>query len=175
MLLWKSRMVGGVHTGRVSDRILTSTRYSAARETNQMPIGIPMYMSASAPAHMQIVRPTSIPVSTPTQSPRGTLTPDFSAPQVVPGQFNYPIPQASLGGTSVGSPHVRAYGFKEHVDSYDGPEAAPPPIIPTAPKEKRTCGMRKRYCSILFGCIIIAILALALGLGLGLGLRRNES
>jgi len=160
---------GGVYTVRLfSEGILTANRNSTGEETSRIPIGTPMHMSVIAPTHMSIGRPTSMPVSTSTYSLGGTLTPDFSAPQVVPGQFSRPMSYASLRG-------ARPYGFKEHVDSYDGPEAAPPPTIPTAPKEKRTCGMKRRHVFIFFACIVIAILVLALGLGLGLGLRKNGS
>jgi len=159
-----------MYTGRLFGKgILTTYRHSTEKETPQLPTGTPMHMSTSAPAHMSIGRPTSMPVSTSTYSLGDTLTPDFSAPQVVPGQFSRPISYASLRG-------ARPYGFKEHVDSYDGPEdAAPPPTIPTAPKEKRTCGMKRRHLFILFACSVVAILVLALGLGLGLGLRKNGS
>jgi hypothetical protein len=62
---------------------------------------------------------------------------------------------------------MRPYGFKEHVDPYDGPETVPPPV---PPKDDRKCGMKKRSFIILVTCIAIFVVALALGLGLGLGL-----
>ncbi|XP_014554514.1 hypothetical protein COCVIDRAFT_104758 [Bipolaris victoriae FI3] len=107
-------------------------------------------------------------------------TPDFSAPQVVPGQFSLypqagrPMSPSSHGGTTLASPHVRPYGFKEHVDPSDAPENAPEPVVPP-PKEERKCGLKKRTFFILLGVIILAIVGLALGLGLGLGLKNNDS
>jgi hypothetical protein len=74
---------------------------------------------------------------------------------------------SSHGGTTLTSPGIRPYGFKEHVDPYDGPEHMPPPV---PPKDDRKCGMKKRSFFILITCIGIFIVALALGLGLGLGL-----
>ena len=79
---------------------------------------------------------------------------------------------SSHGGTTLTSPHIRPYGFKEHVDPYDNHEAAPPPV---PPKDDRKCGMKKRTFFILIGVIVIAIIALALGLGLGLGLNKDGS
>ncbi|CAE7214206.1 hypothetical protein PTNB85_06952 [Pyrenophora teres f. teres] len=126
--------------------------YSTEKETPQMSLGTPMYMSM------------------------GTPTPDFSAPEVVPGQFNRSASYATTGDEGVAPPYGRPYGFKEHVDSYDGPEAvAPQPSTPTAPNEITTCGMKKWSFSILVVFIAIAVLVLALGLGLGLGLRKIES
>lgn len=79
---------------------------------------------------------------------------------------------SSHGETVVASPHTRPYGFKEHVDSYDGRETAPP--LTALQKEDRKCGMNKRRFFILIACIIIAIISLALGLGLGLGLSNDS-
>jgi hypothetical protein len=101
----------------------------------------------------------------------------------VPGQFfqyphgGRPFSPSSNGGTSVASPQVRPYTFKEHVDPEDPVSrsgTAPPPV---PPKDDRKCGMKKRTFFILLGCVLIWILALALGLGLGLGLglKKNNS
>jgi hypothetical protein len=73
---------------------------------------------------------------------------------------------SSNGGTTLMSPQVRPYGFKEHVDP-DDPLSRPgtvPPEVP--PKDNK----RKRKTAIIVGCILVWVLALALGLGLGLGL-----
>lgn len=78
---------------------------------------------------------------------------------------------SSHGGTTITSPQIRPYGFKEHVEPYDAPESVPPP---PPPKEDRKCGMKKRTFLILVGCIMIAILGVALGLGLGLGLSDDS-
>ncbi|CAI9636034.1 hypothetical protein GT037_001068 [Alternaria burnsii] len=113
-----------------------------------------------------------------TVAPIGKPTPDFEGPEVVPGQFSHyphggrPMSPSSHGGTTLTSPHIRPYGFKEHVDPYDNHEAAPPPV---PPKDDRKCGMKKRTFFILIGVIVIAIVALALGLGLGLGLNKDDS
>jgi hypothetical protein len=83
--------------------------------------------------------------------------------------------RSSHGGTTITSPHVRPYGFKEHVDQQDeGPESMPPPV---PPKDARKHGMKKRTFFIVIGCIVIWVIALALGLGLGLGLglRKKSS
>ncbi|PZD40640.1 hypothetical protein A1F97_04973 [Pyrenophora tritici-repentis] len=123
-----------------------------------------MYTPVSASTHMSMGSPAS-----------AIVTPDFSAPQVVPGQFGRPTSYAPTEDTSTAPPYARPYGFKEHVDPYDAPEAAEPlPSIPTGPKDKRTCGMKRRNLAILLGFIVIAILALALGLGLGLGLQKDS-
>jgi hypothetical protein len=77
---------------------------------------------------------------------------------------------SSNGGTTIMSPQVRPYTFKEHVDPEDPlsrPGTVPPPV---PPKDDRRCGMTKRKSGILIGCILVWVLALALGLGLGLGL-----
>jgi hypothetical protein len=79
---------------------------------------------------------------------------------------------SSHGGTTLTSPQIRPYGFKEHVDSYDGPETVPPPV---PPKDDRRCGMKKRSFIILITCIAICVVALALGLGLGLGLGLKKT
>ncbi|KAF1948069.1 hypothetical protein EJ02DRAFT_461571 [Clathrospora elynae] len=108
-----------------------------------------------------------------TREALGSPTPDYSGPQVVPGQFTHyphggrPMSPSSQGGTTLMSPQLRPYGFKEHVDPSDGPESYRPPV---PPKDDRKCGMKKRTFFILIGCVVIWILALALGLGLGLGL-----
>jgi hypothetical protein len=73
----------------------------------------------------------------------------------------------SHGGTTLTSPQIRPYGFKEHVDPYDGPESVPPPV---PPKDYRICGLKKRSFFTFITCIGIFVVALALGLGLGLGL-----
>lgn len=112
-------------------------------------------------------------------------TPDYSGPQVVPGQFTHyphggrPFSPSSNGGTSVASPQVRPYTFKEHVDQ-DGPISRPGTVPPPVPPkdEPRRCGMKRRTFLILIGCVLIWVLALALGLGLGLGLglkKKNNS
>jgi hypothetical protein len=79
---------------------------------------------------------------------------------------------SSHGGTTLTSPQIRPYGFKEHVDPYDGPETVPPPV---PPKDDRKCGMKKRSFIILVTCIAICVVALALGLGLGLGLGLKKT
>jgi hypothetical protein len=116
-----------------------------------------------------------------TYEPVAALTPDFSGPQVVPGQFNQyphggrPFSPASNAGSTLMSPQMRPYTFKEHInpeDSISQPGAAPPPV---PRKDDRTCGMKKRTFFILVGCGLIWILALALGLGLGLGLGLKKS
>lgn len=129
------------------------------------------------------------PYSTEKETPYTThdavaLTPDYSGPQVVPGQFQHyphggrPLSPSSNGGTTLMSPQMRPYTFKEHVDPEDPlsrPEAVPPPVPPK--DDPRKCGLRKRTFFILVGCVLIWILALALGLGLGLGLglKKNNS
>jgi hypothetical protein len=81
---------------------------------------------------------------------------------------------SSQGGTTLTSPQIRPYGFKEHVEQDDGFDSTPPPV---PPKDDRKCGMKKRTFFIIVGCVVIWVLALALGLGLGLGLglRKNSS
>jgi len=80
---------------------------------------------------------------------------------------------SSHGGTTITSPNIRPYGFKEHVDSYESyHEAAPTPV---PPKDDRRCGMKKRLFFILIGLGVLALIVLGLGLGLGLGLRKKES
>jgi hypothetical protein len=82
---------------------------------------------------------------------------------------------SSNGGTTLMSPQVRPYTFKEHVDPNDPisrPGTVPPPV---PPKDDRKCGMKKRTYFIMVGCILIWVLALALGLGLGLGLGLKKS
>ncbi|OAK97926.1 hypothetical protein IQ06DRAFT_296188 [Phaeosphaeriaceae sp. SRC1lsM3a] len=111
-------------------------------------------------------------------------TPDYSGPQVVPGQFTHyphggrPFSPSSNGGGSIASPQVRPYTFKEHVDHEDPisrPGTVPPPVPPK--DEPRRCGMKRRTFLILLGCVLIWVLALALGLGLGLGLglKKNKN
>jgi len=96
----------------------------------------------------------------------------------VPGQlFHYPqggrpLSPSSNGGTTLTSPQIRSYTFKEHVDSDDFPTVVPPPV-PT--KGDRKCGMKKRGFYILLGCGLVWFLALALGLGLGLGLGLKKN
>lgn len=103
-------------------------------------------------------------------------TPDYSGPQVVPGQFTHyphggrPMSPSSNGGTTLMSSQHRSHGFKEHVDQNEPisqPTTVPPPV---PPKDDRKRGMKKRTFFILLGCVVIWIIALALGLGLGLGL-----
>jgi hypothetical protein len=75
---------------------------------------------------------------------------------------------SSNGGTTLMSPQVRPYGFKEHVD-HDDPLSRPgtvPPPVPPRDDDRR----KKRKTAIIVGCVLIWVLALALGLGLGLGL-----
>ena len=80
---------------------------------------------------------------------------------------------SSHGGTTITSPNIRPYGFKEHVDSYESyHEPASPPV---PPKDDRRCGMKKRTFFILIGLGVLALIGLGLGLGLGLGIRKKES
>ncbi|KAH8732188.1 hypothetical protein GQ44DRAFT_766340 [Phaeosphaeriaceae sp. PMI808] len=116
----------------------------------------------------------------------GSPTPDYSGPQVVPGQFHHyphggrPLSPSSNGGTTLMSPQMRPYTFKEHVDQDDStsrPGTVPPPV-PPKDTDDRKCGIKKRNFFILLGCVLIWVLALALGLGLGLGLglkKKNNS
>ncbi|KAJ4342301.1 hypothetical protein N0V87_001287 [Didymella glomerata] len=130
------------------------------------------------------------PVSTEKETPYathtaiGSPTPDYSAPQVIPGQQAYPFgaqpfSPSSHGGSTLGSPQPRPYTFKEHVDTYDQhisrPGSVPPPV---PPKDDRKCGLKKRTFWMLMGCVIFWLIALAVGLGAGLGIglsKKNKS
>lgn len=106
----------------------------------------------------------------------GGPTPDYSAPQVVPGQQAYPFGSqpfspSSHGGSTFDSPQPKPYTFKEHVDPneqypYRSGSVAPP--VP--PKDDRKCGLKKRTFWMLMGCVIFWLIALAVGLGAGLGI-----
>ncbi|KAL1594108.1 hypothetical protein SLS59_008942 [Nothophoma quercina] len=114
----------------------------------------------------------------------GSPTPDYSAPQVVPGQQAYPFvgqpfSPSSNGGSTLGSPQPRPYTFKEHVDIHDQhisrPDSVPPPV---PPKDDRKCGLKKRTFWMLMGCVVFWLIALAVGLGAGLGIglsKKNAS
>jgi hypothetical protein len=110
----------------------------------------------------------------------GSPTPDYSAPQVIPGQQAYPFgaqpfSPSSHGGSTLGSPQPRPYTFKEHVDTYDQhisrPGSVPPPV---PPKDDRKCGLKKRTFWMLMGCVIFWLIALAVGLGAGLGIGLSK-
>lgn len=83
----------------------------------------------------------------------------------------------SQGGTTLASPYfadAKSYGVKEHITSDDTPDNAQES---TSGKSARRCGMKRRTCMILFGCVAVWIIAIALGLGLGLkyGLKKKSS
>lgn len=110
----------------------------------------------------------------------GSPTPDYSAPQVVPGQHGYPFgaqpfSPSSHGGSTLASPQPRPYTFKEHVDTYEHqisrPGSVPPPV---PPKDDRKCGLKKRTFWMLIGCVIFWLIALAAGLGAGLGIGLSK-
>ncbi|KAF2852411.1 hypothetical protein T440DRAFT_497919 [Plenodomus tracheiphilus IPT5] len=110
----------------------------------------------------------------------GSPTPEYSAPQVVPGQFfrrsivEPPMPPSSDGGTLPIFP-PRLSGITEHVNQ-PGSLSSDKIPVPEPVNAPEYWGMKKRKFFVLVGCVLIWVVALALGLGLGLGLGlKNDS
>ncbi|KAI8937058.1 hypothetical protein NX059_006277 [Plenodomus lindquistii] len=108
-------------------------------------------------------------------------TPDYSAPEVVPGQFIRrsivvgSIPPLSDGVTlPTSSPQPRLSGFTEHVDDPTRSLSSEKIPVPETVEDRMYWGLKKRKFFVLMICVLFWIVALALGLGLGLGLGLKD-
>lgn len=107
-------------------------------------------------------------------------TPDYSAPEVVPGQFlpqslaERPLPPSPGGSSMPISPHPRVSDFTEQAGHPRSSSSDKIPV-PEPANDRTYWGMKKRKFFILVACVLIWVIALAMGLGLGLGLGLKGS